>query len=124
MKGVTECHRLMIANCDERKYVRLFIGSLMDRSIVAVQSNNVTSMAFHAAMFGYLAQCFKKDLVDSLDKPPNRKRTLVRIFDFLVKHFFIHPSDEVANGCATSLIEILENTFPEYLTVDYNLSIM
>lgn len=75
-------------------------------------------------MFGYLAQCFKKDLVDPLDKPPNRRRTLARIFEFLVKYFFIQPSDEVANGCATSLIEILENTFPEYLTIDYNLSIM
>jgi hypothetical protein len=58
MKGVTECHRLMTENSDDRQYVRIFIGSLTDKSIMANNATNVTSMALHAAMFGYLAQKF------------------------------------------------------------------
>lgn len=68
MKGVSECHRLMTENCDDRQFVRIFIGSLTDKSIVVTKSTNVTSMAFHAAMFGYLAQKFQKNMIDSLDK--------------------------------------------------------
>lgn len=108
MKGVTECHRLMTENSDDRQYVRIFIGSLTDKSIMANNATNVTSMALHAAMFGYLAQKFQKNLIDSLDKAPNRNNTYKRIFKSLVSLFFTQPYDEVANGCATSMIEILE----------------
>jgi hypothetical protein len=124
MKGVTECHRLMQENSNDRRCVRLFIGSLTDRSIVASQSTNVTSMAFHAAMFGYLATMFKKNMIDNLDKAPSRDRTYKRIFKALVSLFFIQPYDEVANGCATSMIEILEQTFPELLEAEYNLTMI
>jgi hypothetical protein len=58
MKGVTECHKLMQEHSEERKFVRMFIGSLTDKSIgVAASANaNVTSLAMHAAMFGFLSQ--------------------------------------------------------------------
>lgn len=89
MKGVTECHRLMQENSHDRKSVRVFIGSLTDKSIVASHSTNVTSMAFHAAMFGYLATMFKKNMIDNLDKAPSRIKTYQRIFKALVCFFFI-----------------------------------
>ena len=107
MKGVTECHRLMQENNSDKACVRMFIGSLTDKNTIVTQSTNVTSMAFHAAMFGYLATMFKKNMIDPLDKAPNRNRTYKRIFKSLVDMFFIQPYDEVANGCATSMIEIL-----------------
>ena len=81
-------------------------------------------MALHAAMFGYLATQFKKNLIDPLDKTPSRDKTYRRIFKSLVNEFFSQPYDEVANGCATSIIEILEQTFPEYLTLDFNLTMI
>jgi len=63
-------------------------------------------------------------MVDSLDKAPSRVRTYNRILKSLVDLFFKHPYDEVANGCATSIIEIIENTFPEMLTLEYNLTMI
>jgi hypothetical protein len=58
MKGVTECHRLIAENCTDRQSVRVFIGSLTDKTTIATQATNVTSMALHAAMFGYMATMF------------------------------------------------------------------
>ena len=66
-------------------------------------------------MFGCLSTVFRKNLVDSLDKTPTRKKTYARILSFLISSFFSYPHDEVANGCTTSMIEILEYTFPEML---------
>lgn len=124
MKGVTECHRLMQENNTDRACVRLFIGCLTDKNTIITQSTNVTSMALHAAMFGYLSTVFKKSLIDPLDRAPNRDKTYKKIFKCLKDMFFIQPYDEVANGCATSMIEILQCTFPEFAESDYNLTMI
>ena len=98
--------------------VRIVIGALTDASILANPSagKNYTAMGFHAAMFGYLARIFKNGLVDPLDKPSTRKKTFERIFNFMVNTFFnqADKSQEViSNGCAISIIEIIENVFSE-----------
>lgn len=123
-KGWAECHRLMTEHAGERKYVRVFIGSLTDKSFGAAAPSYVTGLAMHAAMFGYLSKQFEKNMVDSLDKAPTRDRTFKRIFKALVDLFFVHPYEDVANGCAVSIIEILLHTFPELLTADFNLTMI
>lgn len=115
--------------CDDRKYVRVFIGSLTDRTVTTrsnllAEGTHITGMALHAAMFGFLSQQFKRNMVDILDKKPTRKSTFNRILKSLVDLFFVQPFDEVANGCATSIIEILENTFPEMLEPDQTQALM
>ena len=72
-------------------------------------------MGIHAAMFGVLAQVFKKDLVDPHGKPANRRKTYERIFLFFKSALFTEASEIIYNGCATSMVEILEHTFPEML---------
>ena len=72
-------------------------------------------MGIHAAMFGVLAQVFKKDLVDPHGKPANRRKTYERIFAFFNSALFTEASEIIYNGCATSMVEILEHTFPELL---------
>jgi hypothetical protein len=57
---------------------------------------------FHAQMFGYLAQCFKTDLKDPLDKPPSLAKTVQRIQEAIYT-FFKENSKLVWKGCAISL---------------------
>jgi hypothetical protein len=77
--GVVECHRLIRNNSEDRKMVRIAIGALTDKTLLAQAGSNFLAMGFHAAMFGYLASIFKKEMVDSIDKPASRKKTLERI---------------------------------------------
>jgi hypothetical protein len=72
-------------------------------------------MGYHAAMFGYLARIVKKGLMDTLDQMPSLKKTLDRIFNCMVDTFFMQGNDIVSNGCAISIIDIMENVFGEYL---------
>ena len=74
-------------------------------------------------MFGELGKAFGKDLVDPLDKPGTRKKTYERILNFLKAVFFNEQSDEIYKGCVMSMIEILENVFPEYLDVENTTSL-
>jgi hypothetical protein len=72
-------------------------------------------MGFHAAMFGYLASIFKKDMVNSVHKPASRKKTLEQIIQAMISNFFTQGDNTISNGCALSLIDILENVFPELI---------
>lgn len=60
-------------------------------------------------MFGFLAKCFKTELMDPLDK--SLIKTVQRIQDVLYT-FFKENSKLVWRACAISLQEILENCFP------------
>ena len=63
-------------------------------------------------------------MIDPIDKPGKRTKTFERIQNFLIKHMFIHGIEVVDNGCAISMIEILENVFPEMLTSEGNAKIL
>jgi hypothetical protein len=54
-------------------------------------------------------------MVDPLDKTGRRASTYKRIFDYLSGEMFNKDHEVVHNGCAISMIEILENVFPEQL---------
>jgi hypothetical protein len=49
---------------------------------------------------------------------PSLKKTLDRIFSCMVDTFFMQGNDIVSNGCAISIIDIMENVFGEYLQVE------
>jgi hypothetical protein len=75
-------------------------------------------MGFHAAMFGYLARVFKKDMLYSLDRPPTHRRTFDRIFNFMKNTFFNQVAkghEVISNGCAVAIIEIIENVFSDLI---------
>ena len=58
-------------------------------------------------------------MVDPLDKIPTRLKTYHRIFEFFRLTMFQQQNSEVVNnGCALSMVEILVNVFPEYLTIE------
>ena len=71
--------------------------------------------ALHASMFGVLADQFKTNMVYPVDKPPSKRKTYDRILGFMASVFFNDTAEKIHNACAISIIEILENTFPEYL---------
>jgi len=114
-KAVRECHRLIRENNNDRQMVRVVIGALTDKDVTK-NATNMTAMGFHASMFGFLAKEFGKDLVDSLDKPGTRAKTYTRIYDYLSSVMFVKQGEVVDNGCSMSMIELLNNTFPEYLS--------
>ena len=81
-------------------------------------SSGVFSKALHAALFGYLSKQFKKSLQDPIDNPASRAKTYERILAFMISTFFVEPSQEIAQGCAISMKEILNFTFPELLDTE------
>lgn len=112
-----DCQKLMEQHVGNRKFVRVAIGVLTDKTLI-VASSSVTSKALHAALFGCLGEKFKKTMIDPLDKPPSVRKTYERILSFLIGTFFNEASEEIAKGCSISMKEILENVFPEYLEPD------
>lgn len=78
----------------------------------------MTALGFHASMFGFLAKMNGKQMVDPLDKPATRLKTLKRIEEFLFSAMFTKGSEVVDNGCSMSIIEIIQHVFPEFLTED------
>ena len=67
-------------------------------------------------MFGVLSNAYKKDLVYPTDK--TRRKTYERILSFFTGVLFAEASEIIYNGCAASMTEILEFTFPELLEPD------
>jgi hypothetical protein len=63
-------------------------------------------------MFGFLAKCFKRNFIDPLDKNPSILKTVRRVYESLLE-FMKENSPLVWRGCAMSIIEILENVFPD-----------
>ena len=117
MKAVIDCRKIMETYVGNRQFVRVAISVLTDKSLI-VSTSSVMSKALHAALFGYLAEKFKKTLVDPLDKPASNRKTCDRILSFLIGTFFNEASEEIAKGCAISMKELLEHVFPEYLEAD------
>lgn len=122
-KGMIECKKLMAEYSSEgqvRQMVRIVLGALTDKSLVTSASNsaNYMSLGLHASLFGELAQICKKDMIDPIDKVPNRRKTFESILRFMIGTFFSEGSDVVANGCFISIAEIMEEVFPEQLFVE------
>ena len=86
---------------------------MTDKDLLPTERENkyFTGAAMHAAMFGYLAKIYKENLVNPLDK--TREKTYERIMKYMVDAFFGYGEDLVANGCAISMIEVIDNCFPE-----------
>jgi hypothetical protein len=116
-RGVLDCHRLIREHVDDPQLVRIVMGALTDKTILTqlYTGKNYTAMGYHAAMFGYLARIVQKGLMDTLDQMPSLKKTLDRIFTCIIDTFFVQGNDIVSNGCAISIIDLMENVFGEYL---------
>ena len=64
-------------------------------------------------MFGYLAKQYKTNLLDPTSgKPPNLMKTIQKMQETIYT-FFKESSEHVWAGCGMSLIEIIENCFPD-----------
>ena len=114
--GVNECHTLMRENDEGKEQAKIFLSILTDKNVVVGTSQYEISKAFHAAMFAVLAEIFKTGLIDSQDgSVPTRKKAYVRIFNFMTKFFFNETHEKIQDACALSIVELLENVFPELL---------
>jgi len=51
-------------------------------------------------LYGELAKVFKKELVDPLDKPANRKETYKRIRTFMIENIFSYEWPNINESCA------------------------
>lgn len=111
--GVETCHRVIAANNNDRQFVRVMLQLMTDKDLLPTEREDkfFTGAAMHAAMFGYLAKTFKENMVNPLDR--TREKTYERILNYMFDAFFSYGEDIVANGCAISMIEVLENCFPE-----------
>ena len=55
-KGISECHKIMKENSEDRGVVRLVIGALTDKQVIKGHEKNANAMGFHASMFGFLGK--------------------------------------------------------------------
>jgi hypothetical protein len=63
-------------------------------------------------LFGHLARTYKQELLDPLDKPPNLIKTIVRVCENI--HSFLKENSTMIHlACASSLVDILDNCFPQ-----------
>jgi hypothetical protein len=78
------------------------LGVLCDKTTLAANEKKTMGLMYHVQMFGYLAQYFKTDLRDPLDKPPDVVKTVRRIQDTIYS-FFKANHRLVWRGCSVSL---------------------
>ena len=114
--GVKECTEIIQNAKGDRQQLRLLLHALVDKSLIPAKPLNA-GVAKHASLFGVIARTFGKDFVDPLDKPATRKKTLERVLQAMTQNFFVLQSSEVNQQSADSFIQMLCNTFPEYLDI-------
>ena len=109
--GVIRCHTMIKENSDNAESLRVILGALCDKSLQTANADKKPQgLMFHVQMFGFLAQQFKTELKDPLDRPPSLPKTIQRIQESIYT-FFKSNSRLVWRGCAISLQEIFENCF-------------
>lgn len=63
-------------------------------------------------MYGFIAKCFKTDLIDPLDNPPSLIKTIKKIqdsvFSFLQENYKM-----VWKGCGMCLVDLIDSCFPD-----------
>lgn len=79
--------------------MRVFVGAFTDKGILSNKPSSF-AVAKHASLYGELAKVFKKDLVDPLDKPANRKETYKRIRTFMIENMFSYEWSNINESCA------------------------
>ena len=116
--GHVACQKLMQERIGDRQALRTILACLTDRQLIQAsrgQDKAATSLGLHANLFGFLSKKFEKDLVDPIDSPSTRRKTYARILRFFTEVLFLEANVTIYKGCVTSMNEILECTFPEYL---------
>lgn len=69
-------------------------------------------LQFHASLFGYMANRFRKNLKDPIkDQPASVVKTVKRLVATMINLFFEESHDKVKNACALSFCEILDYCF-------------
>ena len=66
--GTVACHNLMREYAGDRQALHEILACLTDRQLITASQGKISegnlALPLHAAMFGVLAQVFKKELVD------------------------------------------------------------
>jgi hypothetical protein len=103
-KGLTACHQIIRDHCDDRRVVQIVISALTDKNLLInpKDDKNHTAISLHAAIFGFLAECFGQNMVNPADK--NRRKTYQRIYNFMEKNFLTKGHDTISNGCSIAML--------------------
>ena len=67
--------RAIIKENPTSKHLRMYLSLLCEKHKIA----NTTNKELIVLLFGYIAQVYKTNLLDPLDKPPNLIKTVVRM---------------------------------------------
>lgn len=94
--------------------MKIFIKALTDKSILT-GNPQATSLCLFASLFGELAKVYKTKFIEPFDRPRISEKLYDRIVKFMVSDIFITGQQVAYNGCASSMIDILEYSFPELL---------
>lgn len=118
-KGVIQCQEMLEQGGENSKLFRIFMGALLDKSLLKTGTQSAYPMSFHASLFGDMAKSFKTNFKDPIDKPAKRTKTYERVLQFFIQHFFTQNIDEqkkiIDKGCSIAMCMIAEHVFPELL---------
>ena len=121
---MTNCHNLIDENCAEPrevvgKIVGIFLKAMCNKNLLQVAKSSSAGafqgLAFHASLFGYLAQRFKRNMIDGVkDTVPTVLKTVKKVVAAMKELFFVETHDKIRDACALSFQEILDNCFVDY----------
>ena len=108
--ALNDIKTLISLNKNNQKILRHYISSLK----INQKSQNISNIAKEAqAMIpGILAQEYKNNLYDPLDKPPNLIKTIERLLTQL-KDGYLLSNNQIQNAVAESYIKILIYSMPK-----------
>ena len=108
--ALNDIKTLIALNKNNQKILRHYISSLK----INQKSQNISNIAKEAqAMIpGILAQEYKNNLYDPLDKPPNLIKTIERLLTIL-RDGYLLSNNQIQNAAAESYIKILIYSMPK-----------
>lgn len=86
--------------------LRIYLSLLCEKHKNSTTANKESQIL----LFGHLAQVYRAQLLDPLDKPPNLMKTVVRVCENI--HSYLRESSSAINqACAQSLVDVLDACF-------------
>ena len=105
LKGFQECRRIIEMNNDP-SCLRIYLSLLCEKHKNSTTANKESQIL----LFGHLAQVYRAQLLDPLDKPPNLMKTVVRVCENI--HSYLRESSSaIHQACAQSLVDVLDACF-------------
>ena len=99
----------IISNNATQDALRVYIGALSSYD----QNSSLTAKEILALLYGYIANVYKENLMDPLDKPPNIIKTINRLLTHIRNFYLKENSFVVHKASSHSILDIYDFCMPK-----------